>query len=250
MALTWHNIIARTALRVNALTGAQSSALNTTFNTRPLTQTQFKSAVFPFLAHVHAVVSAAGMLAEAIASTAEHPGRARLAAVTDEVTGNQTSGAVMPTVSAIGDPIIGLFGAVRETIESVPYRPLTREPLQRVLMLIVNSNSFYKQSYYKFAVRGQRIWHTRPTAILDCCIWNEATQLSNATSNNSAPPFADSLADALMCGALKHLMRDDEFMPQSQAYGAYFDAVVALLRGGEAVVPAFVDPAQSVKAEG
>lgn len=250
MALGWHNIIARTALRVNALTGAQSAALNTTFNTRPLTQTQFKSAVFPFLAHVHAVVGVAGMLAEAIASTAEHPGRARLHAVTAELTGNQVDGVVLPTVSADNDPIIGLFGAVRETIETVPKRPLTREPLQRVLTLIVNSNSFYKQTYYKYAMRGERIWFTRPTAVIDCCVWNETTRLSEATSNTGAPPFADSLADALMYGALKMLMRDDEFLQQSQAFGAYFDSVIALLRGGQVAVPAFVEPAQPARAEG
>lgn len=250
MALKWHDIIARAALRVNALEGVQSATLNATFNERPLTQTEFKSAVFPFAAHVHAVVGAAGMLAEAIASTSEHPGRARLSDVTGAVTGSQAAGAILPVVSESGEPIIGLLGAVREVVESQPGRPLTREPLQRVLMLIENANAYYKQRYYKYAIRGQRMWHTRAEAVIDCCVWNEATQLANATDNTGAPPFADSLGDALMCGALKHLMRDDEFAGQAQVYGGYFDTVVGLLRSGEAVVAAFAGPAQPMKTEG
>ncbi len=48
----------------------------------------------------------------------------------------------------------------------------------------------------------------------------------------------DSLADALVCGAVSELVRDDEFMGQASVYRAYYNEVDQAIRSGLKSIPA------------
>src|SRR5215813_10655702 len=109
MALNTHDILAHIAIRISALKGTTASALNTTFTTRPLTVSDFKSTVFTFDVCRDALVQAEEKLALAIANTPNHPFRSYLRSQTS----NLAHGAPLPTTDSAGKTIIGVWGSVK-----------------------------------------------------------------------------------------------------------------------------------------
>jgi hypothetical protein len=213
MAFTYHDIVADAAIRISALIGVDSAALNTTFLVRPLTQANFQSTVFPFEPVKTAVLMAEGKLARAIANSNDsmrdylHSTTAALA--------NQ---AQLPSLDVNGKQIIGVWGDVHDASDGKPCRPNTLANIQRI---IDNAGSRYLLQSYFYNRTRDRIYHTRTTVKIDCCFYDAVTQ-ETAIDNDSAVllPFASK--EAYVNGAVTMFVRDDEFVNQSQLYRANF----------------------------
>jgi hypothetical protein len=207
------NLLAAAAVRTNALTGVDAAALETTYATRPLASSNFQSSIFPFTAYIDSLVQAQGKLAEAIAKSSDRVHRAYLLSETSAL----SSGDNLPSVDSAGAPIIGNFGGARDGSSGVA---LTRMPVATIRNRLLATNIFLAPAY-QFALTPSQILHTRTTAILDCCVWDADDQTAIYVANGDFT-LADSLAEAVICGACAMLMRDDEFVEQSTRWAQYF----------------------------
>lgn len=230
MATPWHDILASTALRISALTGTLGPALETAFNVRPLTTTQFQSTVFPFTEVKYALIAAEEKLAHAIANTSGHPWRATLAAITSNIANEAT----IPATSSGGAQIIGALGSVYDPLDGTV---CTKKPLAVIRRRVRNAASFPTGgSIYHYNIDGARMYHTRPNVVIEVCIYNRITQLT-AISANTNMLLPDVLGEALICGAVAFLVRDDEFGGQAAIYAAYFASTLAMIAQGFTSVP-------------
>lgn len=219
MSCPTHNLIAAAALRTNALIGVDAAELEATYITRPLTDADFNSSIFPFTAYIDSLVQVQGKLAEAIAKSGNYVHRAYLASETDAL----ASGASLPSVDTDGSPIIGNFGGARDGTSNVT---LTRMPVAVVRNRLLGT-AIYLAPAYQFALTPGHLLHTRTTAILDCCIWDADAQTAIYAANEDFT-LADSLVEAVICGACAMLVRDDEFLEQSARWATYFASTLAM----------------------
>lgn len=242
--MNYHDILAGVAVRVNALTGAQAAALETTYNLRPLTSTQFKSAVFPFGAVKDALLLAEAKLATAIAETGNHPWRAFLKSLTADLVNR----GFLPKLDGIaGSPIIGVWGSV---VDSTDGKPCTEQPIELIERLVENAGGFWTRQYYYFNFRGDRIFHTRTNVKMEVCVYDRTLQ-KGRVDNNDPILLPDALEEAYIAGAISYLVRDDEFVGQAAGYRAYFETSLMSIKQGFTSVPPASAPGGSLKeAEG
>lgn len=228
MATNYHEILAAVGLRINAITGVTAAALETAFNTRPLTGTQWQSPIVNFSAAKSAVLNAEEKLAHAIANVGDHPWRKFLA---DTTTPISHKGLINTT--ALGKQIIGVYGSVYDGSDGTECTKKSKETIRR---RVRNANSYFRSPPYYFCIEGNRIYHTRTTVVIDVCIYDRGTQSTNL-GNNSAMLLPDVLDEALICGAVSLLVRDDEFTGQAAIYRAYFNDTLKMIGGGATTRP-------------
>lgn len=230
MATPWHDVLASTGLRISALTGTLGPALETAFNVRPLTTTQFQSTVFPFTAVKYALINAEQKLAHAIANTSGHPWRASLAGVTASIANE----GVIPITSSAAIGIIGALGSVYDATDGIV---CTKKPLAVVRRRVRNASYFPTASnIYHYNVDDRRVYHTRTNVVIDVCVYSRATQLAALTANSNML-LPDVLDEALICGAVAFMVRDDEFSGQAATYAAYFATAISMIQQGLTAVP-------------
>lgn len=223
-------MLASTALRISALTGTLSGALETAFNVRPLTTTQFQSTVFPFTAVKYALINAEEKLAHAIANTSGHPWRRTLGTVT----ANIANEAALPIQSASAKQIIGAWGSVYDATD---FTVCTKKPLAVIRRRVRNASYFPTGSnIYHYDIDDRRIYHTRSNVVIDVCVYDRADQLTALTSN-AFMLLPDVLDEALVCGAVASMVRDDEFSGQASIYAAYFASTLEMVRNGLTSAP-------------
>lgn len=170
-------------------------------------------------------------LAHAIADNATHPWRQYLADVTQTL----AYGDVLPAQSDNNLPIIGQWGAVRDSSTS---EVCSLMPMAQIRRRVTNPNTNLVCSVYWYNISGGRVFHTRTNVTIDCCAYSRTVQ-STELNNNGIIALADVLEPAYVAGAVSHLVRDDEFMGQAQAYAAYFNKTIeAIGQGMTSVVPA------------
>jgi hypothetical protein len=242
--MSYHDLLAQVAIRVNALTGVQAAALEATYILRPLTGAQFKSSVFPFSAVKDALLLAEAKLATVIAETGNHPWRAFLKSQTAELVHR----AFLPKLDALaGAPIIGVWGSV---VDSADGKPCTEQPIELIERRVENAGGFWTREYYHFNFRGDRIYHTRPAVKMEVCVYDRTLQIGRV-DNNDPILLPDALEEAYIAGALGYLVRDDEFVEQAAGYRALFNDTLASIKQGLTSVPPASAPAGSLKeAEG
>lgn len=219
MGVPYHDILAAVAMRTNALNGASAAALETTYNVRPLTAANFQSTIFPFTDYRTAILSAEQKLAQVIAPSNDEAMRAPLFTQTAAL----ASGAVLPAVNSAGVSIIGHYGAVLDgTDTSVA---CTKQPVQ-VIRRRLATPAIWKIPVYYFAYTGNRIEHTRTTVILECPVYDYEAQVTAFNANDDML-LADGLMEALICGGMTMLVRDDEWLSQAQQFVTYFNNTLA-----------------------
>lgn len=234
MTVAYHDLLRGAALRVNALEGAQAAALETTYLTGTLSAANFKSATFPFTAIKAAILMAEGKLAAAIGDTGNHPWRQYLVGVT-ALLAHETA---LPKLDANSKPIIGAWGSVYDGSDGTA---CTEQPLEVIRRRVRNANSFFRTPVYHYKLDGGRIYHTRTSVYLDCCVYDRAAQKAAMDANGNML-LPDALEEALICGALSYLVRDDAFVNQAGLYRAYFNETEAGIRAGLTSVSAKVVP--------
>lgn len=213
-----HDLLAGVAIRVNALRGTDEVELQETYSTRPLTNANFNSSIFAMNAIRDSCVQAQGTLGGAIALSDNRSARASLRSVTSAL----ASGASLPSTDSSGFSIIGNYGDVYDGSDS---SVLTRMPVALVRNRLLSPTIFLAPAYY-YALAGGQILHTRTTAILECCIYDNDTQ-TTVFDNNGPMILADDLAEAVICGACAMLFRDDEFTDQATRWAGYFATALA-----------------------
>lgn len=230
---TYHDLIADAALRVNSLVGASTSTLETSFTTRPLTTAEFQSTIFPFSAHITAILYAEQRLAQVIAETGNHPYRTFLQTQTSTL----ATGANLPSLDSTGKPIIGIYGAVLDgSVTTITCTEGTLEQIRRYNQLATAGSTLYLMSPYQYKIDGNTIEHTQTTVIIKVCAYDYATQLTAAT-NDTVILLPDALGEAYVTGSLAYLLRDDEFMAQGNVFRGMFEATLAGIRQGLTSVP-------------
>jgi hypothetical protein len=189
------------------------------------------SSIFPYAAITDAVLNIEGRLADAIASTGDHPYRAYLISTTDAL----ANAAVLPSLDASGEQIIGVWGAVYDASDTTKvYRA---KDVSQVMRRTTNPNSKYKVTVYWYFMDDLNIYHTGTTVKIKVCVYSRDNQ-ATILAANGAMLLPDTLADALVCGAVSELVRDDEFMGQASVYRQYYDQVDGAIRKGLTSIPA------------
>lgn len=228
MSVPYHDILAAVALRTNALIGAKAGPLETTYNTRPLTVANFQSSIFPFSDYRTVILGAVQKLSQSIAEVREHPWRAILTSTTAAL----ASGALQPATDNAGKSIIGVYGSIFDASDSHVLSEQPDEVIRRRLL----TPALWKIPVYQYGLTGDSIVHTRTTVKIEVCVWDYASQvvLFNA---NSAMLLPDVLTEAVICGAIALLVRDDEFTAQAGIYAEYFATTLTAIRGGATKLP-------------
>jgi hypothetical protein len=207
------------ALSAGMLRGESTPGLQTSYEETPVAQWNLGDGPFPLLALEDALLDAEGAMANAIASTGGHPFRSYLLAFTDEL----TSGNVMPSLDASGNPIIGMYGSVCDpTNTSLVY---TEQPIE-VIRRRELSSTYWRIPVYYYKLVVDSIIHTGETVVVEVCTYNRATQREALDANNDML-LPDSLAPAIVAGALAFLGVD-----KAAGYQAVFDAAVAGIKSG------------------
>jgi hypothetical protein len=225
MSLTFHDICARVAIRVNALgnnglwNATTAAGLQTVYEQRPLIDEMFGSSIFSFNAIRDAIIDCEGKIAEAVAQSNNRTLRAYLRALSATL----ASGAALPTTAG-SKPIIGNFGAVLDGDDGTICSP---QPVTLVRNRLLSPSIFLAPAYY-FAIDGATILHTRTTVQMECCVYSASDQTEDFNFNREIL-FPDALAEVYLNGAMALLVRDDEFLQQSTQYGQMFTAFLATL---------------------
>lgn len=222
--LTYHDIAAAVALRVNALGSDLNPAtdpveLQQVYSQRPLIDEIFGSSIFPLNAIRDAVIQCEGKIANAVGHSADRALRANLRSFTLPL----DTGAELPFQDVNGVPIIGNFGACYDAADNTIM--LTRKPVAYV-QTILRSPLNYIVPLYHYALDVNRIIHTTDQAFLECCAYSAEAQ-TDAFNAMGEILFPDALAEVYINGAMALLVRDDEFMAQAQMYAQYFTAFLA-----------------------
>ena len=216
---TYHDILAGVALRINALKGTDPVALQITYSTRPLTDELFDSSIFPMDAIRDSILNAEQRLAAVIANTGNHPWRTFLGGPSETTV--LMNGDLMPSIDVNGVGIIGIYGSVLDVDD--PTLICTEQPVEVLRRRQLTPNLWIIPAY-NYSLDGNGIIHTRPNGVtVQVCVYDYATQQA-AFDANEPILLPDVLAEALICGGVAGLVRDDEFTTQASLYVQYFNA--------------------------
>jgi hypothetical protein len=240
MATNYHDVLADIALRVNAIRGPIPATLQNNYAERPLTSSLFSSSIYPFSACISALLLAEEKLARAMASTSNPILRAPLHSITAAL----TPGAVVPTTDVNSVSIIGILGSVRDSSDGLLCNEKTLEEIARRNR---NAGSFYRLPMYAYKFDGERIEHTRTTVVIDCCVYDRAAQLEAVTIDDPML-LPDDMGEALVCGGVAALVRDDEDTAQANLFAQYFADTLTRLAGGLTPVQSKVIPGPTMTA--
>ena len=248
MALTYSTVLRQVALATNSLGGVTTpAALNTVYDTVPLTEANFTSAtassIFSFNFLKDKLLNAQEGLFMALASTSTNPLRRHI----ETQTGNLAYGAQI-TTNASGVPVVGAYGAVRDAETS---RVLTLEEIENIQLRAINPNSMFRVKVYQYAIVGDRIFPTVDEVIVDVCAYERPDTDSLNLEDNILLP--DILGPAVVQGAIGECFRDDEYMEQATIARGNYNQWIASLRAGMAQIQPQSNPtpdAQAVYARG
>lgn len=229
MATPYDIVVRQVALRINAFSNAtQPADLQTAYVTALTSAVVGESESFPFSAIQDAVLDAEQKLAQTIAEVKDHAWRQVLISETAAL----ASGATIPAVDSAGKSIIGVYGAVFDATDSDSLNEQPAEVIERRL----RSSAIWKIPVYQYAIKGDSIVHTRTTVKIEVCVWDYTTQAAAIVANGNML-LPDVLMEALICGAIALLVRDDEFTTQAGVYAEYFAETIKAIRGGATNLP-------------
>jgi hypothetical protein len=246
MSVPYNTILRRVLKAVNGIAGTTASAMATNYAVNPLTTTQADDPVYSLAFIQDAMADIQGRLANEIASVMNpvtglgtHPWRSYFASTTSNVANDD----ILPAADQTNVPIIGAWGGVRILAGSTRY-PGTPTSIERIRASQQNPDSIYTTTLYEYCIYGQRIYYTDSsyTAILDCCVYNRATAISNIVAASQNMLLPDALADAFVAGVVQAIVVEEEYLAQSGFYRDYFNAAVAAIRAGATAMPGLAVP--------
>lgn len=227
MSVSYQLLLHDVGLRMNALVGAQFAPLETTYATATLTSANFKSADFPFSSFRDTILMAVADYVRAIASVGNHPDRINFA----DTINTLANGAVIPAVGSGGAKVVGVYGSIYDSSSGLP---LTEQPLEVVRRLVQETWRVYQLYYFK--IDGRRLYHTRPNANIEVCVYDRSAQLIawNAAGNM---PLPDNYESGVVARAVSLMTRDNAYAAQAAIYRAYSDNDLEMVRSGLTSTP-------------
>lgn len=229
MTTPYNTILRESALRINAIAGALSATLETNYLVSPLTTTQVVSSIFPLSAITDAILDVEGRLAWAIADCRQHPWRQFFS---DAIV-SQPNFDTLPAVASGGGSIVGAWGEVREAPSGVVCSEMPLDQVRRAVTL--RDAGFLTVQPYWFNITGGEIMHTMALVDIVVCVYDRDTQATALAANGNIL-LPDSLAQAYVAGTVANLVRDDEWVTQSQIYRDYFNNALESIAKGLTLV--------------
>lgn len=228
MGVPYSDIVRNVAVRINALTNATKPAeLEAAYTISPLTAADVQeSAVFSYTGICDAILQAEQKLAQTIAETKDHAWRAKLISQTDVL----ASGDTLPSTDENGLSIIGVYGSVFDATDGTGLSEQPEEVIRRRL----RTTAIWKIPVYHYSFFGDSIIHTRTNVRIEVCIWDYLNQQAAIQANDDML-LPDVLEEAVICGAITMLVRDDEWLAQGSQYATYFTDALAAIRSNEPV---------------
>lgn len=228
MATVWSKIIKRTALKLNALAGAQVAAAESAYASTSMTTTELDKAVYPPAAIKDACLDAQGLIALAIANTKDHPWRWYMNSSTAATV---NSGAFVPPLAASGISFIGVMGPVYDSTD-VNLRALTPGEYEDIMAYLKNS-AYYGFNPYLYCFRNQQIFHTLASNKVKIagCAYDRDSENTNLAANGNIM-FPDACASLYVAGAVSLLMREGEYAAAAAAEGAFFQRGLEMITQG------------------
>lgn len=201
MSVTYHTVLRGIAHQVGALRDSSVPSTETSYVATPLTAAELAlRGNFSLTVLKDALLAAEEAVVNAIGVNLHSPFRTYILSVTAALASN----AVLPKVDTTSQPIIGSWGAVTDSSDGTV---LIRQPVALVKLRIRNAGSQFKIPSYIYDFVGDRIIHTRTNVLVQCCIYNRATQATAVTAN-SAMLLPDSFARMLVAGGASFLKPD------------------------------------------
>lgn len=240
-SLTYQQMLHDVAIRLNALVGTNKTTIAATYDVATLNATHFKSADWPFNSFRDAQIMAVADFSWAIADTGGHPWRST---VGPSVTPGLASGVAPPAEAANSVPIIGVWGAVRDSADNLP---LTEQPLD--LIRRINQEPWRTYPVYYFKFDGDSIYHTRPFVEIECCTYSQDAQLTIWNSGTGAIPLPEVLRPALAARAISILTKDGAFADQAAVYREYSNDALTRIRAGLTTLPSKTLPSPTMSAK-
>lgn len=244
MSVKYSEVIRQAVALINDLAGETVAALETSYGTVPLTNTQLRSPYWTITEIQDAVLAVQGDLVHAIASTPNHSFRASFASRTAALAHR----AQLPAVDVNSKPIVGVLGTVYSISGSTVGQRCGEKDVASIER-IVASGAYTANQFYFAAIENGRIYHTRATVAIDCCVYahsDETTNISGAATNMRLP---DVLANALICGAAARLcLKQGMYADAAAPLGAAFAGVVTQIQSGIAAVQGIVMPTRKAAA--
>lgn len=232
MSVSFNSVIRNSAIRINGIAGATSALLETAYTTSPLTTTQVDSADFSLsvlkdtllLVEEKLVVAVSSFKVKEASPTGVihyryHPWRSSLSSLT---AGIAHKGA-LPSVDASSNKIIGVYGDVYDATDGTALEEMA---LQDIRISVRNAGSWVISPIYGYQIIGNRLHHTRTSALIDVCTYNRATQATAIATLTNPILLPDAAEEAYVCGMVNMLVRDDAFMAQASVYRNYFDSTL------------------------
>jgi hypothetical protein len=220
MALVYNNIIRQAALRVNGFTtGTTPVLLQNAYVVSPLTTTQLASPDFPLAAYQDTALLVEEKLATRIANNKQSPLRTFFTTQTSSISNKSQ----IPSTDASNSPIIGAFGDVFDSTDSLPLEEMS---LQDIIIKTRNANSWQKCEVYGYNIVGSRLYHTRSNAKIDVCTYNRTVQGTAIATLTNSSFLPDALEWAFVCGMVALLVRDGAFESQAALYANYFNQIL------------------------
>lgn len=231
MATTYQQLMHSAALKLNALIGSQAATLSTTYATAVLSQSNWKSADFPYASAVDAILQSEQDFVSAVAFTGQHPFRQNIIGLSSAI----TSGSTVPKTEVLtSKAAIGIPGAIRDSSD---FTALVEMPMDVVTRRIRNANSHYVTPVYYYKIDGGYIYHTRTSVIFELCTYDRATQVAAFAANGNML-LPDACESGIVARALSLLFRDGAYTEQAAVWRQYSDEALAAIRGGSTnVVP-------------
>lgn len=227
MSVPYRFITRNVANRINAIVGTTTAQLEAAYITSPLTATQAGSPIFSFTGILDLVMLAESKFAGVIANSS-HPYRSVLRGVSSAIANETPVTALLPT------GFVGTYGAVYDSSDGTP---CLWRPLSEVSTRSRNSGSFFRSDVYWWNLNGETMYHTRTSVIMECCVYNEATQRAVLVANGNML-LPDDMEPALTDEALRQAFRDDEFIMQAEKFGQIADSKTEEIRSAKASVAA------------
>lgn len=224
MSVAYTTIQSRVLFEMNAVTGADAATLATNYASPSNTVVV---ADYPLAAVQDAILDAEAEIVEAICLTPKHPERMDFISVTAGL----TSGSQIPAANGSSVKFVGCYGAVRDASDSTALVDLTaalggdeEAALEQIRAFVANPNSMYSNvSVYWYVVRGNYIYHTRTSVVVEIPAFARSTFSGNIR-------IRDHHANALVSRAVSRLLREDMFPADKRRHAEYSDGYLAAIR--------------------
>lgn len=232
MSIPYKKIQVQTALRSGQLVGTDAATLEANYTAAWATSSLDGSEV-PFSAIRDNILAVEKELAHIIASDKQQPYRQHLYGRSNAVANN----ALIPLVSNANIEFIGSFSGV---VDGSSLKPLIEQPLQTIEDL--SASFFDAGNFYYYAFSGERILHTRSTAILEGCCWSLTTQTTQYNTLNGTSPLPQMLENTWIAGVLANLPQEaDWYANEGQYYAQVYQNGIQMLKMRDLSAPQLPD---------